>query len=45
MVMGLGLLVLIAVGFEFEIAWLFVGALVLLLLFVGYLLFTPPSEA
>lgn len=43
--MGLVLLVLIAVGFEFEIAWLFVGAVVLMLLFVGYLMFAPASEA
>jgi hypothetical protein len=42
-VLGSVLLLLIAAGFEFEIAWLFVGALVIIMIFFGYLLFVPSS--
>jgi hypothetical protein len=43
-VFGSVLLVLIALGFEFENAWLFLGALVIIMIFFGYLLFLPSSE-
>jgi hypothetical protein len=43
-VFGSVLLLLIAAGFELEIAWLFVGALVIIMIFFGYLLFVPSAE-
>jgi hypothetical protein len=40
-----GVLVLaIAAGFEFELAWLFLGALVLFLAWCGYLLLGPTDS-
>jgi hypothetical protein len=40
-----GLLVLIiAAGFEFELAWMFLGGLVLFSGWCGYMLFTPDES-
>ena len=40
-----GVLVLaIAAGFEFELAWLFLGAIVLFFAWCGYLLFAPDDS-
>jgi hypothetical protein len=41
---GGGLVLAIAAGFEFELAWLFLGALVLFLAWCGYLLFAPDES-
>jgi hypothetical protein len=41
---GGALVLAIAAGFEFELAWLFLGALVLFLAWCGYLLFAPDES-
>lgn len=43
MVIGVVLTLAITAGFEFELAWLFVAALVLFLGWLGYLLLGPDT--
>ncbi len=43
MVIGVVLALAITAGFEFELAWLFVGALVLFFGWLGYLLLGPDT--
>jgi hypothetical protein len=43
LVIGAVLGLTIAAGFEFELAWLFLGGLVLFFGWLGYLLFGPDS--
>ncbi len=43
MVIGVVLLLAITAGFEFELAWLFVSALVLFFGWLGYLLLGPET--
>ncbi len=42
-VIGVVLLLAITAGFEFELAWLFVGALVVFFAWLGYLLLGPET--
>lgn len=39
-VIGFVLVLVVAAGFEFELAWLFLGALVLFFAWCGYMLFS-----
>ena len=43
LVIGVALLLAMTAGFEFELAWLFVGALVLFFGWLGYLLLGPDT--
>ncbi len=43
MVMGVILGLVITAGFEFELAWLFLGGLVLFFVWLGYLLLGPDA--
>jgi hypothetical protein len=43
-VLGCALVIVIAAGFEFEIAWLFVAGLTLFLGWCGYLLFASDAS-
>jgi hypothetical protein len=43
MVVGVLLGLVMAVGFEFELAWLFLGGLVLFFAWLGYLLLGPDT--
>jgi hypothetical protein len=44
LIIGAVLALAIAAGFEFELAWLFLGALVLFMAWCGYMLFAPSTE-
>ena len=43
MVLGVVLGLIITAGFEFELAWLFLGGLVLFFAWLGYLLLGPDT--
>lgn len=43
-VIGFALVLVIAAGFEFELSWLFVGALVLFFGWCGYVLFAEDES-
>ena len=43
MVVGVVLGLVIAAGFEFELAWLFLGGLVVFMAWLGYLLLGPDT--
>jgi hypothetical protein len=44
LVIGGFLVLVVAAGFEFELAWMFLGGLVLFFGWCGYMLFTPDES-